>query len=130
MSGKIIALNLMVAIVPGCGSKLEPVDVVGTYQAELSYGVETLTLKPDGAYEQQFKYNNGKELRNKGTWQFSAVTKNNIRLSNALMVDDGFGKPSATVERGNWIIGVRKNIVTGSVSLNFNDDLAVAFKKK
>jgi hypothetical protein len=130
MSDKIIALTMMLASLSGCGSKLETADVAGIYQAVFSYGVETLTLKADGAYEQQFKYNDGKELSNKGTWQFSTVTENDIRLSNALIVDDGFGKPAATADRGDWIIGARKNILTGAVSLNFNDDLGVAFKKK
>src|SRR5437773_6070616 len=86
MSDRIIALTTILASLSGCGSKLETADVAGTYQAVFSYGVEILTLKADGAYEQQFKYNDGKQLSNKGTWQFSTVTENDIRLSNALLV--------------------------------------------
>lgn len=130
MPAKIIALTAILTGLAGCSSKLETNDVTGTYQAVFSYGVETLTLRADGNYEQSFKYNDGKELSNKGTWQFWPGSKNVIRLNDALMVDDNFGKPAATVGKGAWGIEARKNSLTGSITLNWNDDLGVAFKKK
>lgn len=125
-----IVLMMALAGLPDCSLKLETSDFVGTYEAIYSYGVETLILKVDGTYEQSFKYSDGKGLSNNGMWKFSTVAESDIRLSNALIVDNGFGKPVATANRGDWIMRARKNIFTGTVSLNFNDDLGVAFKKK
>ncbi len=123
----------MLAGLPGCSPKLEIADVAGSYEATYSYGVETLTLKTDGTYEQSFKYNDGRGLSNKGTWQFGTVTENVLDLNDALIVDDGFGKPTATAatpQKGVSGIRARKNILTGAVSLIFNEDLGVAYKKK
>jgi len=130
VSDKIIVLTMVLLGVSGCGSKLDTSDVAGTYQAVFPYGVETLTLNADGSYVQRFTYKDGNELRNEGAWQFSSVKQNDIRLSNALIVDDGFGKPATVMDKKEWVIGARKNSFKSSLSLHFNDDLGVCFKRQ
>ena len=45
--------------------------LAGTYRQTLSWGVETLTLEPDGTFREEFRYDSGESLTNSGeseTW--------------------------------------------------------------
>lgn len=130
---EIVVLVTVLMSVVGCNSKLSTVDVSGSYQAVYPYGVEMLTLRTDGTYEQLFKYSDGKKIGNQGRWEFWTAAENTICLNNALVVDDGFGKPAVTAaipQSGCRGIGARKNPLTGVVSLDVDEDLDIVFRKK
>lgn len=129
LPSKIIVWSALLVGLVACGKKLATTDIQGVYRAEYPYGVETLIVNSDGTYEQSFRYKDGKELNNKGVWQFSPVTENSVRLRQAFVVDDGFGKPASPAKKEDWVIGARRNAFTGSISLRFNDDLGVVFQK-
>ncbi len=127
MVRRLFVMVCLFCIITGCGRNLTRAQLVGTYRAEYSYGTETLILKPDRTYEQLFKYNKGKSLKNAGKWEYSRQEYRLI-LTDALIVDD-FDKPAVRLERMDWILGVHRSL-SGRISLTFNPDLDIVFLKE
>lgn len=102
-------------------------DCTGRYEAQYSYGVERLTLNTDDTYEQSLTFKNGGELTNRGTWQL--VSNDHIRLTDALIVDNGFGHPATPVTKGDWVLEIRRHPTTRSMSLIVNAELGLEFNR-
>jgi hypothetical protein len=76
----------------------------GRYTSDRSHGFESLELKSDGTYVQVFT-NSTLARTNVGQWTFKPPT---LTLKSALMYDDGFNRPAATVATNDWPLKVRR----------------------
>ena len=127
-----IALAILMSVIAGsCSLPVGPTDLTGTYEVSYDYGLETLLLKADGTYHQCFRDKNGVLTENDGKWEFtgkSSVFQNRLLLEDALVLYRLHGEPPSKVKKMNWLIEPRKSI-WGSVTLIFNEDLDLAYKK-
>ena len=81
-------------------------DVLGDFQINYGYGVETLRLTNDGKYTQQFRLSaENTWTTHAGAWELKDEPRQEIALRDSLLVDDGSGQP-----RADWqqpVSGVR-----------------------
>lgn len=83
------------------GAPLKEAEIVGTYHFQNPTGIEDLTLRPDGTYEEVFTYNAGrfdwfsgfrpgKVYRNSGQWSYSIVNSEaRVMLVQAMLFGGG-----------------------------------------
>ena len=83
--------------------KPTPSNLVASYKAERSYGLEFLELRTNGIYVQIFT-NSTTVRTNVGTWTLQAPT---LTLKAALIFDDGSNRPAATVVTNDWQLATR-----------------------
>jgi hypothetical protein len=73
-------------------------EVVGTWEADHSYGIETLVLSADGNYVQKLRKLSGDVIENRGYWRMEPSNANRILsgsrlvLESALVFDTGIGE--------------------------------------
>lgn len=113
----------LVLFVVSC-SKPTASEVPGRYQANRGYGVESLHLRPDGSYDQVFTSATTNRT-NSGRWKFDNE-RPQVFLYDALIFDDGFGRPASLVETSVWAVRVEK--FAGQISLPFGE--SESFKKQ
>ncbi len=119
---------LVLLMVAGCAKQLERSDLVGTYVVNYSHGTETLILKQDGSYEQDYMGKDGKKLANTGTWETTGPSYGNVSLFNAMEFDDGHDRQNKAIGH----IGVRELPVSsflGKMSLTIDPDSDANYKK-
>ncbi len=116
MSVVLLAMAVL-ATLNGCGQTFDAKDLAGTYEGVYSDGVDVLTLKADGGYDQLFKYNDGKQLSNNGMWKFSTAAGNKIDLHDVLTLHDLGADPIHAPQKGIWIMQVSRELFTGRLSL-------------
>lgn len=113
-----------------CSAELERSDVVGEYQASYAFGVERLDLKADGSYVQSVTLQGQTaKTSHSGAWEYAA-SRNRVVVHDPLQFADYFGKLNpdyAVPVTGTWNLTAEKTF--GDVSLTWNDDLGVKFKK-
>ena len=124
---KFVAAVLGIAILlAGCSNSITSSDLIGVYQANHSKGTETIELLSSGIYKQKIKFNTGKVLTTVNKWRFGVGSANEVSLDSAISVDlDGQGGPG--VSNVDWSMEARKS--GKELTLNFDDDLGVFFKK-
>ena len=116
----------IMGILSGC--TLTSRDIIGIYQAKFPKGIMTIVILPDGTYQQTIQLNNGKILKNANKWKYgnSIGAPNDILFIGMLHADiDGRGWPG--ILREDWGMEARRS--WGTVTLNFDDDLGVNFRK-
>jgi hypothetical protein len=72
----IVLIPLMVLVAVSCWlfilarvSPMNEAEVPGTYRQEWSWGVETLTLEPDGTFIEEFRHPSGESFQSTGKWE-------------------------------------------------------------
>jgi hypothetical protein len=115
-----------------CSQSVEEKEIVGKFVAEYSYAREELELKADGSYAQRIalKGQRGGEVIHTGTWKYQKATEN-LWLQDPLLVDDNFGNLNPNYKKptkGVWGLYAKRGL-GGGITLNWNDDLGVSFKR-
>jgi len=107
--------------------------VVGTWEADHSYGVETLVLSGDGNYVQKLRKLSGDVIENRGQWRMEPSNANGILsgsqlvLESALVFDTGFGKLEDHPQQMTWKLETVRE--WGIQRLVFNPDFP-GFRRK
>jgi hypothetical protein len=121
----LLALSLVALAVAACGGPVSPNELVGDFQIDRGYGVETLRLSDNSNYVQSFrKTDENNWTTNSGVWELRNDKRPELWLHNAMQVDDGFGKLRAGYQQpvpGDWVLPVRQGFK--SVSLIVNESL-------
>jgi hypothetical protein len=106
-------------------------DLVGDYQLDLGYGVETVRLANDGNYTQLFRLAGDETwTTNSGAWEFKTGQRPEVVLQNSLRIDDGAGKLRAdfkTAATAPQTLLVKKTLA--SLSLLTDESRSLAFTK-
>ena len=91
---RVVFISLLAAMLAACGVNRD--DLIGDFQIDYGYGVETLRLTNDGKFTQQVRLaaENTWTTRS-GTWELKNEPRAEVVLHNAMLVDDGAGKPRA-----------------------------------
>jgi len=90
-SKRLGCLLLLATMVSGC-KRIEVSELYGTYVAKHTFGVQKLSLNPNGEYIQEVSIEGASEVvTNRGKWRYNS-TNQYVTLENALVVTDGFGK--------------------------------------
>ena len=100
-------ITLIAPLVLACAalscSKATPTSLAARYAALRPHGFETLELKTNGTYVQVFT-NSTLVRTNIGQWTFRPPI---LTLTNALLFDDGFGRPASPVVTNDWQLKAR-----------------------
>jgi hypothetical protein len=116
----------------GLGCEARKAEIPGSYRVQYPYGIERLSIAPDGGYEQRFA-EAGKEetVVNRGRWEWREGTDAPLILNGPVIVDDGFGRMSKDLGKRNgiWPLRVRRGW-DGSVILPINDDQGFRFTRE
>ena len=92
-----LLLLLSTIMVSGC-KRIEVSELYGTYVAKYSFGVEKLSLKPNGEYIQEVSIKGNPEVvTHKGNWRYDSEDQypwpdGYVILEDALSITDGFGR--------------------------------------
>jgi hypothetical protein len=86
--------------------KAKSTDLPGRYTSDRSHGFESLELQTNGNYVQVFT-NSTLVRTNVGQWTFQPPM---LTLKGALVFDDGFNRPAATVVTNDWQLKVSRMI--------------------
>ncbi len=123
LTWRALRLSLMAMMIAACSADIGGPDVVGDFQIDYGYGVETLRLSSDSNYLQAFrKADEDNWTTNSGVWELRNGPRPEVKLHNAMQVDDGSGKLRAGYQEpvpGDWSLPVRKGL--GTVSLVVNE---------
>jgi hypothetical protein len=80
--------------------------VVGTWEADHTYGVETLILSADGNYVQKLRKLGGDVIENRGQWRMEPsnviLSGSQLLLESALIFDTGFGELKDHPQQMTW----------------------------
>jgi hypothetical protein len=116
----LLLLSLVALGVAACGFfGVSRDDLIGDFQIDRGYAVETLRLTRDGKYTQQVRLAGENTWTTRsGPWTFNSEPHPALALTDAMQVDDGTGKP-----RDGWrqpvsglrVLPVKKHF--GTVSL-------------
>jgi hypothetical protein len=121
---------LLVFVLGGCTAPSTE-SLAGQYEARFDYGTETLWLRSDGTYSQKLTVAaTGEAISHNGRWKYDQSTAS-LTLSDPLLFDDNFGRLNPqfrTPVSGDWKLDVRGS--AHSVSLAWNDDLDIEFRRK
>lgn len=105
-------------------------DIPGDYQATYPFGVETLVLRENGSYKQEFRLQGSSDVVTlSGHWSYDA-DDGQLQLENALPIVDGFGrleKDYATARDG--LRGLLVQRTPNGIRLAINEDLDLYFKR-
>jgi hypothetical protein len=117
----------------GCSGSIDRQELPGTYVLAYDYGTERLSIGADGSYTQEFAEPRGQfQAINTGRWEPGRGDfwdGDLIKLSDPVIVDDGFGRRSDFAKfSGQWIMRVRKSW-RGRIRFLVNDDLDYAFER-
>lgn len=115
----------------GCGYNISRDELIGNYKVTYSYGTEELALLNDGHYEQRIVVSGDTSPAiHSGQWDFSGGERAELVLHDALIVDDGFGKPNKEYRRvARGVRGIRASKSFGKLKLSINEDLDQAFER-
>jgi hypothetical protein len=106
-------------------------ELVGDYQLDYGYGVETVRLENDGNYTQLFRLAGDETwTTNSGAWEFKVGRRREVVLQNSLQIEDGAGKLRAdfkTAATAQQTLVVKKTLVT--LSLLADETRGLAFTK-
>jgi hypothetical protein len=87
-------------------------ELIGDFQINYGYGVETLRLMADGRYTQAFRLSDGNTWTTQsGAWELKDNANQEVDLQDAMRVDDGAGKLRDDYRKpvpGLWILPVKK----------------------
>jgi hypothetical protein len=103
--GRHIALAVgLSALLFGCDRvtprEFQRSELIGTYEIRYDFGLETLSLREDGLYEQRFVDSSNKVFTAQGKWTFHGGVNNQIDLENPMPILHPFGRfGSTTPER-------------------------------
>jgi hypothetical protein len=125
----IVAINVvLLALVrfDGQTRRVAQSDMAGAYVCQYPYGIETLSLQPDGTYTQRLTVKSLSPVSNSGRWIFAA---GQLTLRNAVAFDTGFGTPNAKLLHGLVIMPVKRTIA-GQVYIREYEDLGLEFRRK
>lgn len=97
VASRVVLISLLAAMVAACGLfAVSRDDLIGDFQIDYGYGVETLRLTNDGKYTQQVRLaDENTWTTHAGTWELKDGDPPEVQLHDALLVDDGSGKPRA-----------------------------------
>jgi hypothetical protein len=89
------ALALSLALLTAaCSWSVTRNDLIGDFQIDYGYGVETLRLSNDGHFTQSFRLASESTWAvQSGTWQFNSEPSPTVALHEAMQIDNGSGKP-------------------------------------
>lgn len=128
---------LCVSTLTACYSRLTAKQLEGVYTLHLTYGDVQLQLLSAGRFVQTASMGDKGTATAIGTWTVwqrsgsAIVPEEDVVLTNALVVDDGFGHLSRTwsqVTGGKSILRVAAS--SSSESLIMNDKLDLAYQRK
>lgn len=103
----------------------------GIYSAKYSHGTETLELKSDGTFTQNYvSATNATPTTNSGKWNLGQVKGQWVlTLWGALIFDDhGQNKPAVDPKRTNWGLNVHQS--SGRIWMPVDPDDALKFEKQ
>lgn len=112
------------------GCSMADADLAGRYVCVYSYGAEMLVLRSDGSYTQLIDVDapNGSVVHN-GKWEHSPEL-NEVRLIDAISVDNNFGALRPEFRNpgsGIWVLKIEKRF--GTVSLHWHPDFNYEFRR-
>src|SRR5439155_4546530 len=108
---RIPVLGTLIALLCFTGScaKEKPLTIQllsGTYVAKYRHGTETLALRGDGTFTQQYATSpQSQPVLNEGKWSIDAVSRT-VVLDDALLFDTGRDEPRTPPVRTGWSLGV------------------------
>jgi hypothetical protein len=130
-ASRVALISLLTLMVAACDLfSVSRNDLIGDFQIDRGYGVETLRLMRDGKYTQSFRLAAENTWTiNSGTWDFKTDPREEVELHNAMRVDDGSGKPRADFQRpqpGIWRLPVKRGFRTVSLVVDETRSLMMA----
>jgi hypothetical protein len=110
----------------GCGRKIETSDLVGKFQAEYPFGVETLTLNPDGKYVQEFIERGSTNVTVRGAWHYDAA-RGELVLESPLVIN--YDPNETPKQRATQFSGLASPKVDSKSRISINEDLGYYYKR-
>jgi hypothetical protein len=127
---RVLALSLAL-LATACSWSISRNDLIGDFQIDYGYGVETLRLSNDGHFTQSFRLASENTWAvQSGTWQFKNDPSPVVELHDAMKIDDGSGKPRVDYRKpapGVRDLPVKKRF--GTVSLIVDAGRTLTMKK-
>lgn len=114
----------------GCGTPTRD-EITGRYTLDYGYGVEELTLRVDGTYQQRFQMKGqAKTFSSEDRWDFKDGSDPTVILRNCMTADNYFGKPSAELgQRSGGICGLHVQKTVGRLKLVLNPEVGLSYRK-
>lgn len=121
ISARPLVIIVVVAMLASCAITVSAKDVYGIYVASYPFGIETMTLNPDGTFVQSIEIKQAEPTTVRGRWEFDPK-ESRVTFHGAMMVADRFDAPRPdwrTPTLGLVSLDVEKHwfrIVIGSAS--------------
>jgi hypothetical protein len=126
-----LRIGLLALVMTACSLGVDRDDLIGDFQIDYGYGVETLRLGNDGRYTQSFRLAQESTWAvQSGTWQFNSEPSPTVALHEAMQIDNGSGKPRDDYRKP--VPGLRSLPVKtsfGTVSLVVDQERGLAMHK-
>lgn len=132
---------VLLAPLVGCSHKIDPLDVVGKYSANLGKGVDVLEVKRDGTYLYTCDPSKAPDFSNTGHWKGSSSNVSGFTNENNWSLHYDNGEPRMTFDKfrfcaldyrkpaGYWDVSVQRSW-RGVIRLPIDRDINFYFVKQ